>query len=580
MNRLPAWLVGLLVIAPVVGLVVFYAWPFVNLIVEAVDTESVGTVFGRSRTWSIVWFTTWQAVVSTSLTVVIGLAPAWVIARFDFAGRRLLIGLLTAIFVLPTVVMGAAFLALLPDSLDRTVWAVVGAHVVFNLAVIVRTVGAVWEHLPPDMEHAAATLGASPSTVFREITLPLLRPAVIAAAAIVFLFTFTSFGVIRVLGAAGTRTIEVEVWRRATQLGQIDQAAVLALLQLAILGLLAIWSSIAARRYSRALDLRPLARPQRPRTTRVRILVAGVAGTTALIAVVPLVALVVKSMSAPTGWTFNAWTGLGSAEIRPGITLGLDPLDALSNSLRIAAWSTLFAVVIGALASLGIVAAGKAGRFLDAGLLLPIGTSAVTIGFGMLITFDSDPYDWRASWWIIPVGHALVAVPFVVRSTLGVLRSVDPQLSLAAATLGASPTRAWVEIVVPHLWRPLATGAGIAAAISLGEFGATSFLSRSGGETLPIAIEQLLGRTGSLLQTKGYALATILAAATIGLVMLVDRTGDLVGGRRPVAAPTRPTEPPTESPTRLPTESPTRLLSEPPREHVDERRTQDDHARR
>ena len=84
-------------------------------------------------------------------------------------------------------------------------------------------------------------------------------------------------------------------------------------------------------------------------------------------------------------------------------------------------------------------------------------------------------------------------MPFVVRSTLGVLRSVDPQLSLAAATLGAAPTRAWREVVVPHLWRPLAVGAALAAAISLGEFGATSFLSRSGGETLPIAIEQLLG---------------------------------------------------------------------------------------
>jgi len=531
MNRLPGWVVGLLVITPAVGLAVFYAWPFVNLIVEAIDAESVRAVFGRQRTWSIVWFTLWQAAVSTAVTVVVGLAPAWAVARFDFPGRRLLLSLLTAVFVLPTVVMGAAFLALLPDSLDRTVWAVIGTHVVFNLAVIVRTVGTMWEHLPPEMEHAAATLGASPGTVFREITLPLIRPAVTAAAAIVFLFTFTSFGVIRVLGAPGTRTIEVEVWRRATQLGQVDQAAVLALLQLAMLGLLATWSSISARRSARALDLRPLSRPRRARTLRERVVVSAVAGTTAIVALAPLCALVVKSVSTPSGWTFTAWTDLGSAEIRPGITLGLDPLAALTNSLRTAAWTTLFATIVGALAALGIAAAGKAGRILDAGLLLPLGTSAVTIGFGMLITFDTDPYDWRSSWWIVPVGQALVAAPFVVRSTLGVLRAVDPSLSLAAATLGAAPVRAWREIVVPHLWRPLAVGAAIAAAISLGEFGATSFLSRSGSETLPIAIEELLGRTGSVLQTKGYALSVILAAATIGLVMLVDRTGAIASGR-------------------------------------------------
>ena len=124
--------------------------------------DDVGDVLGRRRTWEVVWFTTWQATRQHGLTLVVGIAPAYVLARFRFVGRRLLLGLLTAAFVLPTVVMGAAFSALLPDSLDRSIWAILGAHVVFNLAVVVRTVGAVWEHLPPDLEAAAATLGASP----------------------------------------------------------------------------------------------------------------------------------------------------------------------------------------------------------------------------------------------------------------------------------------------------------------------------------------------------------------------------------------------------------------------------------
>ena len=197
--------------------------------------------------------------------------------------------------------------------------------------------------------------------------------------------------------------------------------------------------------------------------------------------------------------------------------------------MQTAAWATVLAVVIGAVAALAIAAAGRLGRALDTGLMLPIGTSAVTIGFGMLITFDTPPVDWRAEWWLVPVGHALVAVPFVVRVTLGVLRALDPELTDAAATLGASPPRAWREITLPHLWRPLVVGAGLAAAISLGEFGATSFLSRSGQETMPIAIERLLGRTGTVLQAQGYALAVILAAATIAIVLAVDVTGDIAG---------------------------------------------------
>jgi len=279
--------------------------------------------------------------VSTVLTMLVGMAPAWVVARFDFPGRRALVSVLTAVFVMPTVVMGAAVLAVLPDSLDRTVCAVLGAHVLFNIAVVVRTVGAVWEHLPTDMEHAAATLGASPSAVFRHVTLPLLRPAISAAAAIVFLFTFTSFGVIRVVGAPGTRTIEVEVWRRATQLGQVDQAAVLTVLQLAVLAVVAIWSVRAQRRHSRALALRPLAQPQRPRRRRDRRLVAAVAITTAVLAIGPFIALFLRSMSTPTGWTLEAWRTIDTAEVRPGLSVGVDPIDALVNSLRTMLWLSL-----------------------------------------------------------------------------------------------------------------------------------------------------------------------------------------------------------------------------------------------
>ncbi|NND76502.1 MAG: iron ABC transporter permease [Ilumatobacter sp.] len=526
---LPRRQVALLAAGPAGALVVFYVWPFGSLIVEAIDATVIGDTLRRSATWRTAWFTFWQAVVSTLVTVLVGLAPAHVVARYRFRGRRALVGLLTAIFVLPTVVMGAAFLALLPASVDRTVWAVIGAHVVFNLAVVIRMVGAVWEHLPPDMEAAAATLGASRWRVVREVSLPLVRPAVTAAAAIVFLFTFTSFGVIRVLGAPGTRTIEVEVWRRATQLGDVGGAAVLSMLQLGFLVAVVGWSSRAQRRFSRAVDLRPAAPRRVARTGSERATVFAIAGVTAAIATAPLVALAVRSFSTPSGWSTAAWSDLGRSEVRPGIRLGIDPLAAVTNSIQTALWATAFAVVLGGLASLAIASAGRAGRVLDVGLMLPIGTSAVTIGFGMLIAFDTAPFDWRASWWLVPVGHALIAIPFVIRTTIGVLRSIDPMLGAAAATLGASPTRAWAAVVVPMLWRPLAVGAALAAAISLGEFGATSFLSRSGGATIPIAIERLLGRTGSLLQAQGYALATILAATTIVLVTAVDRVHDVVG---------------------------------------------------
>jgi thiamine transport system permease protein len=521
LNRLPRWFVAAVTTPPLAFLLLFYVWPFTTLAWRGLGVTAIVDTLGRADTWRVLWFTTWQATASTLLTLTFGLAPAWAVSRFSFPGRRAFLSVLTAVFVLPTVVVGAAIVAVLPASLDRSVWAILGAHVVFNLAVVVRTVGAVWEQLPPELEQAAATLGASPGRVFRSVTLPLLRPSLAAAGAIVFLFTFTSFGVIRVLGTANRSTIEVEVWRRTTQLGDIGGAAVLAMLQLTVLAALVTWSARAQRRHTRTIDLQGAMPRPRP-IGRQRWWVALSVGGALVVVTMPLLALVERSMRTDGSYSLAAWRSLGDDEIRPGLRLGIDPLGALRNSATTALWATLFAVVIGGLAVVAITALGRSGRLLDTGLMLPLGTSAVTIGFGMLITFDAPPVDWRAAWWLVPVGHALVAVPFVVRAALGVSRSIDPDLRAAAATLGAPPIRAWATTTLPFLRRPLATGAGLAAAISLGEFGATSFLSRSGSDTLPIAIERLLGRTGRLFQAQAFALSAILAAATMTIVMLVD----------------------------------------------------------
>jgi thiamine transport system permease protein len=215
----------------------------------------------------------------------------------------------------------------------------------------------------------------------------------------------------------------------------------------------------------------------------------------------------------------SAWTKLGNAELRPGVGLGIDPLASIGASLRFAVVAAAIATAIGFLAATAIHSSPRIGRLLDAGLMLPLGTSAVTIGLGMLITFDTAPVDWRARWWLIPLGHALVAVPFVVRALLSLLRSTPSDLRGAAATLGATPIRAWWHVDVRALRRPLLAGAGFSAAISLGEFGATTVLTRSGRETVPIAIARLLARSGALPRAQAFAMATILLALSTVVVM-------------------------------------------------------------
>jgi thiamine transport system permease protein len=520
---------------PVAFLGVFYAWPLVTLVATVVDGSVLRDTLGRSGLSRVVWFTCWQAVVSTAATVVAGLGPAYLVARWDFPGRRVLTALVTVPFLLPTVVVGAAFVAILPEPIETSALAIVLAHVFFNVAVVVRVVGGVWSQLPADLVGAARVLGAGPWQATREVTLPLLRPAIAAAASIAFLFTFTSFGVVQILGGPGRATIEVEIARRAIQLGDVGGAAVLSLLQLAMLVVLVVVTVRFQRRTTTAVGLRP-AEAIRPRTRRARLAVGAGALVTAALAVAPLVALAVSSLRPGGRWSLTAWRSFGEPPRRPGAGGTVDLAGAVTASLRAAVLATLVAVAVGTLAALAIAAATRRGRLLDVGSMLPLGTSAVTIGFGMLITFDTPPVDWRAEPWLVPVGHALVAVPFVVRALLPVLRSRPNGRREAAAVLGAAPLRAWWEVDVQTLRRPLVVGACFAAAVSLGEFGATTFLSRTGEETLPVVIARLLGRAGDIPRAQASALALVLAVVTtvvLVAVELLDRPKGDDRARRP-----------------------------------------------
>jgi thiamine transport system permease protein len=390
--------------------------------------------------------------------------------------------------------------------------------VFFNIAVVVRLVGSMIAVIPHDLIGAARTLGASPFRAARLVMLPILRPALWSAAAVIFLFSFTSFGVAKLLGGPAHPTLEVEIARRATQLGDVGGAAALSAIQLCLLAIVIVVASRRQRRTS--LELSGAAAPRTARTTRERAFVGTVAAATCVLVGTPIVALVTRSFDVGNGWSLTAWSQLGADEARPGLGLGVDPFASIAVSLRFAVVAALVATMIGFLAASAINNAPRLGKSLDVGLMLPLGTSAVTIGLGMLITFDTAPFDWRAKWWLVPLGHALVAVPFVVRALLSVLRSIPSDLRAAAATLGASPVQAWWQVDVRALRRPLLAGAGFSAAISLGEFGATTILSRAGTETLPIAIGRLLGRAGALPQAQAFAMATILLVLSTVIVMI------------------------------------------------------------
>lgn len=525
------WVRAALLAPPVAFLLVFFAWPVANIVAEGLRVDGrwgldgLGEVLGDARLRRIGAFTIAQATASTALTLLLGLPVAHVLARYAVPGRRLVGALVTVPFVLPTVVVGAAFIALLgarsPFGVDLrgSVWAIVLAHAFFNLAVVVRTVGGMWEQIDPRVEEAARSLGASPWRVWREVTLPLLRPAITTAALVVFLFTATSFGTVLLLGGPGHATLEVEIYRQTAHRFDLPVASVLALIQLAAVTLLLALQARLERRAPEAVRLGPPVR--RPLRGRAAWGAGAVLAGLAAFVLVPVGVLVERSLRVGDRYTLAGWRALAERDRRSG--LFVPALEAIGTSLRYAAVATVLAVVLGGLAAAALTRrGGRVSRAVDAVLLLPLGTSAVTVGFGFILALD-EPVDLRASPWLVPIAQAVVALPFVVRTMTPVLRAIDPRLREAAAVLGAPPLRAWREVDLPIVRRALLVAAGFAFAISLGEFGATSVIARADAPTVPVAIERLLGRPGAIRVTQAFALSTVLMALTIAAVLLVER---------------------------------------------------------
>ncbi|WP_201305236.1 ABC transporter permease [Streptomyces sp. GS7] len=541
-----------LMAVPLAFFALFFAYPVVAIVGRGLKDGGrwqlgrLGAVLSDPDILHVLWFTLWQAAASTGLTLLIALPGAYVFARFDFPGKQLLRAVVAVPFVLPTVVVGSAFLALVGRGgllddlwgvrLDTSVWAILLAHVFFNYAVVVRTVGGLWSQLDPRQEEAARVLGAGRFAAWRRVTLPALAPAVAAAALMVFLFTFTSFGVVQILGGPTFSTLEVEIYRQTAEFLDLPTAAVLTLIQFAaVLGLLAVHAWTVRRREStlRLVDATHTAR--RPRGGVQWALLWGTLAVIAVLLVLPLAVLVERSFAGPDGYGLVFYRALRSAAAADS-TFAVAPLDAVWNSLAYGAAATVIAVLVGGLAAVALTRpqlrtgpsrrTSMAGRFVsgfDALLMLPLGVSAVTVGFGFLITLDKPPLDLRGSWWLVPLAQALVGVPFVVRTMLPVLRAVDGRLREAAAVLGASPWRVWREVDLPMVRRALLIAAGFAFAVSLGEFGATVFIARPDHPTLPVAVARLLGRAGELNYGQAMALSTILMVVCAGALLALER---------------------------------------------------------
>lgn len=528
------------VLVPLLFLAAFFFYPLANIFRLSVTTAALVEFLNRTYYLNVVWFTVWQATVSTLLTLLVGLPAAYLFAHFDFPGKSLLKSLTTIPFVMPTVVVAAAFRALLgingpvnrlfmaafnleqaPIRIEQTITIILLAHVFYNVTVVIRLVGGFWANLNPRTGEAAQTLGASPARAFLTITVPLLRPSLISASLLIYLFTFTSFGVILILGGPAFSTLETEIYRQYVNFLRPDVAAVLSLLQIlftfSLMSLYARWQQHTAV----ALDFRPQrSNLRRPATFGQKLLVRVIVTGLVVFLISPLLALLWRSVVDREGQLTLAYYQ-ALPILQRGSIVFIPPLLAVRNSVGYALLTVLVAGLLGLLTTALLARPARWRNWLEPLFMLPLGVSAVTLGFGYVVT-----YDWlRTSPWLVLIAHTLVAFPFVVRSLLPVLQGIRPNLREAAAVLGASPARVWREVDLPIVGRALLVAAVFAFTVSMGEFGATSFIVRpnSGFLTMPIAIERYLSQPGALNFGQAMAMSAILMLVTASGFITIER---------------------------------------------------------
>ena len=542
------------VLTGVVILVVFY-YPVATVLVESVvvdgrfTTQTLGEILGSEfYLVDILGFTAYQAFLSTVASVALGLPGAWVLARFEFPGRKTLRSVTILPFVLPSIMVAIGFVAMFgrqgtlnavlgfvglgPIELLFTLEAVVVAHAFYNAPLVTRVVTAAWESVDARAVETARSLGASPATAFRHVVLPQLLPAVAVGATLTFVFTFASFPIVLALGGFQLATVEVWIFKLVSDL-EYAEAAALASIETAIsLGLTYAYLRYESRSRTEGRGANPLPRRRlRPSgfdvtAVGMRLLVFGYGLVVLVVFAGPILSMLVASVSGAEGLTLAHYRFLVERQAT-GASFQVKPLPAIRNSLTFGVATLFVALPMGIVVSVLSARGGWGGRLVDTLAMAPLAVSGIVVGLGLLrgLVFGVDLFGRQVSVTgtaAIVAAHAVAAYPFVTRNVAPLLSQLDPRLVESARSLGASRPRALWDIELPLVSAGVVAGAAFAFAISIGEFDSTVILaSGSGSYTMPVAVERYIGRRLG----PATAMGSILLVVTTASFVVIERFG-------------------------------------------------------
>ena len=511
---------------PLAFLGVLFFWPLTNILSRGFQGDWVFHLLNL-RDWSITWFTVWQALLSTAVTLALAVPGAYILYRKKFFGQRALRSLITIPFMLPTIVVATGF-TIFRDAghfWSNPIFWIITAHVFLNYSLAVRTIGSFWMSLDLQTEEAAALSGAGRFRTVWSISLPQLKPALISAAASTFLYCSASYGVILVLGGGQVHSLETEIATAANTLLDLPKASALALIQ-TLLSVVAFGITQTGGRAIIGIEVGEHDGDVKNLDKRDWFASLLTFPVMVILILAPMLMIVIKTFTEGAGFVGNFMnlTGRGTRSI-----LNLSVLDAAGNSVRNMLISAAIAMLIGVAVSYLLAIPTKSfkqtliNRILDVMFLLPLGISTVVLGFGYLVTFGGYPLPLRETWLVTPLIQSVMSVPIVIRLIYPALVSVERSHYEAAATAGANRWQIWWFIELPMIRFSVYTAAAFAALVSLGEFGAASLLAYGDQATLPTVLYTLISKPGGENYGMAMAAGTLIITMTFVIVFLISR---------------------------------------------------------
>ena len=527
-----------LLFVPITFLAIFLVIPvlytfklsFSNLVNGNFTIQNYVDVLSDSLNVYFIYWTFYESILSTILSIILGLGSSYILSHYSIPGKNLIRNLLTIPFLLPSITVLIGFIAVFGNSVYSSN-GIILANLFYNLPLMIRITELGWMSINPEYEVVAKSLSMNRITYFFKVELPHLTPSLLTASLLVFIYSFNNFATVLVFGGGQYNTIEVQIYYLFFRL-KFNQASALAIISLLInIVVIMVYLHFSSKYQSNSInytyDTGELQQYRRY-SLKNKFIRYGLfflyATAIFIICVMPLIAIFEKSLVVNNTITFRNYDNLLGTIIQP---YGLTVQQMINNSLFFAIIVLIISIVFSLLLNLGLHYKTTETKtpilsfeyITSIVVILPLMVSAVTLIYSIFSLYKTTPLYNNISL-IIIISHVLIAFPFANKIVASARATISQEMLDVGKSLGLNRRTLFFKIELPLLWSGILVAGIFSFAISIGEFAATYFITRSATATIPLGIYGMISHRNI---AGAAALSSLLIILTLGIFYLIDK---------------------------------------------------------